>query len=428
MIYNRIAQGILKLEPLIIAVNLYAMWFPSPFRERTLYVLLLFIPVFAARYRLHGRILTRTPMDGLLLAYLVLAALSPYVAPYTRGLTLIARPLLGVLLYYSLVEAGRSASGMNRPLQWATVLALVVGVLAMGATHWNEKVRWQLPFIVNLLPTVRIFPGAEGGFNANEIAGAISFLVCLMAAAGVYHWRYRLPRAGITLAFVLLFVALMLGQSRMAIFGFIITQSFIIYLLIPRGKWQRIAWVALGLVVIFEIAIIANLFNPAYREQIRERDENSIETRLNMWRQGVNILRDYPLTGVGLNMFRDDRVKERYPIPRYEQRNPPHIHNEILQSGMDLGLPGIVIFVGFHAVTAWMLLRVWQRGDEYGRALAVGVGGGLLAHGIYGLADAVTLYDRFAFVFWFMLGVAGALYVRYLSPVEVRQHVAGDAL
>ena len=43
------------------------------------------------------------------------------------------------------------------------------------------------------------------------------------------------------------------------------------------------------------------------------------------------------------------------------------------------------------------------------QAVAVSAGG-LLAHAVYGMADAITLWDRFAFVFWIMLGLLAAQY------------------
>jgi hypothetical protein len=57
-----------------------------------------------------------------------------------------------------------------------------------------------------------------------------------------------------------------------------------------------------------------------------------------------------------------------------------------------------------------MLMACWRRGDRRARVAAVAVGGGLLAHLIYGITDAIPLWDRFSFVYWIMLGLAGGQY------------------
>lgn len=412
MVYKKIARFVLWLEPVITFLNISAMWYPVPERDRWAWVLLLYIPVFVARYVVHGRVITKTPLDAAFLVFLVLGFINPFVAPYTRGYLILARPIFGVILYYNLIEWTCKKTVMGKVMTFVIGLALLIGILGISATQWNEKVRSQLPDVINIIPVLRGFPGAERGFNANEIAGAISSLVCVAAGASIYTWQKKAWwRWIVTPTFVLLLVSLMLGQSRTAIVGGVLGFAVMIPLLIPRGKWQWAAWVGFGLLVAFQIAIIANLFNPEYRDALRERDENSLETRLNMWQQGINILRDYPFSGVGLSMFRDDRVKNLYPIPRYEDRNPPHIHNEPLQAGMDMGIPGIIVFLSFYAGSAYMLRYAWQHGDGLVRAMAVACGTGLLAHAVYGLADAVTLWDRLAVVFWVMLGLAGSLYV-----------------
>ncbi len=422
--YIKIARLILRAEPIITLINITAIWYPAPPRDQWAWLLLLFIPIWAARYVVYGRVLTPTPMAGVMVAFLGLGLLNPFIAPYTRGHILLVRPILGIVLYYGLVEAARQDNSMRRPMLWATGLALLLAVLALGATQWNEKVRLQIPGVIQTIPVLRGFPGAERGFNANEIAGAIVYFIVLAAGAGVYAWRFKQAawyRWLLTVIFVMLVVALSLGQSRTALIGVTLAFSLIIVLSVPAGTWRRIAWGALGLFVLFQVAMYANWFNPAVQEQLRERDENSLEGRFNMWKAGFDILRDYPLTGVGSSMFRDNRVRDAYPIPRYEDRNPPHIHNEVLQAGMDMGLPGMAVFLSFYGVAAYMLVKVWRRGDAYLQALAAAVGAGLLAHAVYGLADAVTLWDRFAFLFWIMLGLAGALYVIEPTATEPSQ-------
>ncbi len=421
---RELAWGILILECVLLVAAALIFWFPvgGSFIDRGdwLWLPLALLPLEAARLMLTGTRPVLLPLLGLFAVFLALGALNTVYAPYTSGLATLARPFLGMCIVYIMIEVSRASGRMTYVLAAAVLLALVVGLSAMLLTQWNEKSA-MLGFIIDALPSLRLPPDTQGtvnqtirgifggGYNANEVAGALSWLTPLMAGLAIYGWREKQRRAGATLAFLLLFSALMLGQSRTAIFGVLPALGLNIALLIPRGRWRRLAWVALALVTVFELVLI---FNPAERDRLETRDENSFAARLEMWRGGLDILRDYPLTGVGMNMYRIRAVRERYPAPLYgdDTRVLPHIHNEPLQAAVDLGVPGLIVFLGLYAAAAYMLYYIWKHGEALACAVSVAVGAGLLAHIVFGMADAVTLWDRFATVFWLMIGLAAAQY------------------
>jgi cellulose synthase/poly-beta-1,6-N-acetylglucosamine synthase-like glycosyltransferase len=87
------------------------------------------------------------------------------------------------------------------------------------------------------------------------------------------------------------------------------------------------------------------------------------------------------------------------------------------------GIPGLVAFLSLYLVSFWMLARVWRRSWDLTplemagkhasflqspaatRALVLGLGGGLLAHALYGLTDAVALGAKPGILFWMLLGL-----------------------
>jgi len=126
----------------------------------------------------------------------------------------------------------------------------------------------------------------------------------------------------------------------------------------------------------------------------------------------IRIIADYPLTGSGINTFRAGSVRAQYPVVGYEPPKVlPHAHNEILQIGADLGVPGIMVLLAIYGVTGRSLFRVWRRGDRLTGGLALTLGAALGAHAVYGMFDAITLWDRLAFVFWSMIGLGMALVI-----------------
>ena len=103
-----LARGALWFEPLVLALMVLAFWYPTPARTDWLWLLWLLVPILGARVLLRGRVLTRTPLDGWFAAFLILGVINVYAAPYTRGLMMLARPLLGMVLYYAMVESARA--------------------------------------------------------------------------------------------------------------------------------------------------------------------------------------------------------------------------------------------------------------------------------------------------------------------------------
>jgi hypothetical protein len=405
-------KQLLYFEPYILGIITFAFWFPTPGRADWLWLLGLLLPVLVARWWVHRRLLTRTPLDGWLAALLLLGAVNVLAAPYTRGWLMLARPALGIWLFYTLIEQARTRRDMEPLMRFMIAFGLFSAVLALGATQWNDKSD-ELRFIIDELPRINNFPGLGGGFNGNEIGGMLVWLVPLTGGLAAYRWRSGQRGPLVPATFGLLALALILGQSRMAIAGAMIGLFLIGLSLLPSGVSRWIGLLGLTGVFILQAYLFIDVSTT-----MPERDIISSSARPLMWSQVVAMMRDYPLTGVGLSMFRDGRVGARYPIPGYEDRPPPHTHNEFLQFGADMGLPGLVLYAGLHLTTGYMLWYAWRHGTVRARQYAVAIGAGLLAHMVFGLVDAITLWDRLAFVFWLMLGLAGAQYTLVRLAIE----------
>lgn len=399
----RSVSFLLWLEPIWLAITLLAFWYPSPTRDSWLW-LLWALPFFAGiRYATGFRLDWRQPLLWALVIGFGLMWLNVQVAPYTRGLLMLGRPLLGLALILAVTDQARRNGHLKGAANAALLLSALLAFLSLTAAQWTTK---SQPFalLVTALPRFTLFPGAEGGFNVNELGGALTFLTPLCAGLSFYG-DHRSRRWGFAVVTGALLLGAFLGQSRFALAGILLAVSVVVVVIL-RGRRR---WVALGLVallVALQAGLVLNVFMPAQSSSRFERDESSMSIRFDIWGSALAIIRDHPLTGVGLAMFRDGRVREQYPVPSYGQSVLPHAHNELLQVGADMGVPGMVWFIGLHAAAAWMLIRAARRGSVSLRALAAGVGGGMLAHSVFGLGDAIALWDRFAFLLWFLLALA----------------------
>jgi putative inorganic carbon (HCO3(-)) transporter len=99
-----------------------------------------------------------------------------------------------------------------------------------------------------------------------------------------------------------------------------------------------------------------------------------------------------------------------------------HAHNTFLQAGLDLGLPGLIAYLAIHISAFAMLASLWRHMNELpfplplSRAAVLGLGGGLAAHLLYGITDAVALGAKPGLLWWLLLALVAALF--RLLPVR----------
>ena len=420
-----IFKQLLMLEPVLLAIMVYLFWYPIEVRYQWL-GLLVGIPIFMViRLLAYGRLFTRFPLDIWFVVFIVMAILNLYLSPFTAAnpmsrLYLLGRPLLGMALCLYFVEYARLYKTLNGLLIITLLLGLYIGGMALLSSNWNNKSD-QLRFILDIIPRYANFPGAVGGFNANEIAGGLTWIVPL--CAGLMFWGGnrsvdRVIKWGFMVVFVVSFTALYLGQSRFAIAGVLAVLVPMIYFLAPRWTWRIAAWAVIVALAILELMIVRNVFTPPGQPVLAVRDEESVNGRFDIWESALKIIGDYPLTGAGMNMFREKPVRNKYPVPSFKQPVLPHAHNEFLQIATDLGLPGLALFLTWYGVTFWNLLRVYRLGGSIFKAVAIGLSGGLLAHIFFGMGDAVAIWDRLAFLQWWLLALSSAAYWLVINNQE----------
>jgi O-antigen ligase len=402
---------ILCFEWILLIFMGLAFWYPIEIRARWMGLLLEIPVVLGLRWGLQRRLWTWTPLDAGALLLLGLAAVSLVVAPYTflgapNQWMVLGRLVFGLALMMTLVESVRMQGRMEGMLIGTLGLGGILAVATLTGSLWTTK-SVSLEWLIQLLPRWTGFPGAEGGFNVNEAGGALAWWVPVMLG-GALGVRSRGLRWGLAVVFGLLLLALFLGQSRAALLGVILALLGMVVVLL-RGWRRMLGVVLLGLFAGWNVLIFTSA-NTGVAEASFTRDESSLAGRISIYQSAWSILVAEPLTGTGVNTFRIGPVREQYPAALYGSSILPHAHNELLQVGADMGAPGWIVWLSVHGMAGLVLWRVFRGSDGMMKALAMGVGGGLLAHGVYGMLDAVTLWDRFGFLWWWLLGLVGGLW------------------
>ncbi len=352
----------------------------------------------------------------------------------------IAGLVYGIAVFYA--TAGATARS-QRSLAWGVGLFLTVGVglagLALLGTRWPAKFPILTPLLERLPAAIRGLPGAAAGFHPNEVAGALLWFIPLTVAlcAAALLGRSTAPRVrpfvglGAGIALIVMAGELILTQSRGGLVGLAVG---LIGMLAWLGWWGPGLSAALlgaaGLVFLHLGSARVGDILFGRGETIEAVGAIDLAGRVELWSRAIYGIQDFPFTGMGMNTFRTV-VNVLYPLFLVgPDVDIGHAHNEFLQAALDLGIPGLIAFIAIYLGAFWMLFQVWRHARhrlldyEVGGsnlpivALVLGLGGGLLAHMLYGLTDAVALGAKPGVLFWMLLGLIVGLY----------QHLHDDAI
>lgn len=423
----RAARVVVALElPLVLLMSPLLM-FPTP---RRLLVLAAVPLVWLCARIATGRIVPNTPLNSALWLMLVMVGVSLWATfDILFSLGKVSGVVLGVLLFWA------SARWMTNPRRLAVGAAAYVlagaalAVIGLLGTSWSNKFPMFAPIVAHLPRVIRGIPGAVDGFNANAVAGCVVLFVPLQAGlafGALRGWllpglRARLGRAGlvIALAGMLALTAgtLLLLQSRgawlgMAVAGFAVCLWF--------RRWTR--WLALSAaaaLVVAALVVGTGFLTGGSGSDAADELEVGAATleirglagRLELWSRAIYGMRDFPFTGMGMNVFRKV-MPVLYPAFSISpSADIAHAHNHLLQAALDLGLPGLFSYAAIWLVTTTLLVIVYRRSHEPAmRTVAGGLGAGLVAHFVFSTTDAIPLGAKVGVLFWLTLAVAVALH------------------
>jgi putative inorganic carbon (HCO3(-)) transporter len=449
VVFRQIAIFCDRWQWVLLALAAPFLLFPSPSRSLALFV----VPGLWIVAWLVGREpLPRTPLNATLLLMFFMVLVSLWV---TYDITISLPKVSGIVLGFGVFFA--VAREAERPRGWIlsllAFLGIGLGIAALGVfgTSWfTSKITLFDPIIARLPKLIMGLQGAESGFHPNEVAGALIWVLPLMMAINVAlvflwlppknedaralrkDWQEKMRGrrlVGVTILCLAatFFVAavFLLSQSRGGYIGLALTLTALILIALPR-RWRWCSLIALVVLAIVLGFLVASRWEAA-RTWVTGSNLaadpalslNTLEGRLEVWSRAIYGIQDFPFTGMGMNAFRKV-VPVLYPLFNISPEvDIAHAHNEFLQAALDLGIPGLVAFLALYIGAFWMLADVWRvthhpalnngHWSLVTRSLALGLGGGLLAHLLYGLTDAVALGAKPGVLFWMLLGLITGL-------------------
>ena len=181
-----------------------------------------------------------------------------------------------------------------------------------------------------------------------------------------------------------------------------------------HGLWKRIL---LGSTIIIVLLSLSLFLVP---QHIKARFQTMIAhpigfmgERPQWWQTSLELIRKYPLTGIGLGRFRYEYQTNGPP----EQYNVPyHAHNIYLHIAVEHGIPSLLLFLWIVAIICQQVFAGRQASDFWGSGTFIGASGFLISALVYGLADNI-LHQRTVLLFWFIIGI-----IFYLKPTQEKKN------
>ena len=288
----------------------------------------------------------------------------------------IVEPLLYYFVLTAVYRTERDAAILMRALIGVGAVVATIGVvhyLVSGVTEATGGVQRALAIYHS--------PNALGLF-----LGRIAPAALVLALLGRGLGRERLAAAG---AAAIILAGLFLTYSRGAWLG---VAAALLFVAAWRGR--RAVALAVGSLLATGAALVPLV------GWSRLASQASSSQRLYLWEAAVDMVRDHPWQGVGLDNF-------LYQYPRYmrpEAWPEPHIshpHNLVLDFWLRLGVLGLVALV-------WLQISFWRAGARAYRRLAgrpsqvlvLATLAGMIDFLAHGLIDNSYFLIDLATIFW----------------------------
>lgn len=330
--------------------------------------------------------------------------------PDTTTLHNYAKFVLGVLLYFSLINCIQSRAQARFVLRAVILLSSAAAALGLLLVLLPDELSLRIltalgrigyPTDGRVLRYVEDDPdGLERAIatsvDPNSFGGMLA-LVGALTAAQIVVARPVLPRWVLIGLSGVIGLALLLTFSRAALFGIIFAAIYLATLRYRRLWWGMGAAIVLGLVLMSSVGI-ADEFIERVAEGVQFRDQAQ-QMRLAEYQNALNIIARYPFFGIGFGAAPEiDLVAG--------------VSSIYLTIGQRMGLIGLAAFLAIVAAWFALTLQALPHLDEELAAWLLGCQAGLVAALAVGLADHYFFNIEFSHMvalFWGCMGLGMAV-------------------
>jgi O-antigen ligase len=342
----------------------------------------------------------KTPVTLPFLLFILVALISFYnTLDYRSSLKGIEKLFKYGLFFWACAEGIKDLKHLKRVI---ALIAFFVGLIGLDGI-WQFITGRDFIHGHSLLSCLIHLPRVTASFSApNGMAIYLAALTPLLFGLAFFYlkgWKKYL----VALATVLGGVGIFLTFSAGAAIGFF---TAVLFVTVVRKHKIILALILVALLVL-PFIVPKNL-----KDWARKVNYNPIvfvcgPDRITLYATAANMIRQHPVIGVGVNTF--SRNYGRYKLAKMEKYAPTsdrmYAHNNFLQTGAEVGLLGLGIFIWFLVAlfrNGWQVYRKSESG--FLKITALSLIACLVAFLINGLTET-SLYNQVGVVFWFIVGL-----------------------
>lgn len=258
---------------------------------------------------------------------------------------------------------------------------------------------------------------AQGLFTHPNELGSFSALTALVAAGLTIGARTVSERVASFTFLAILATGLIMSLSRGAWMG-AIAGAILLMIGLPQAR-RAVLIIMVPLIVGAAVGGAFSSSNPEISvvgervESLTKATEQPYDDRPAIWSEGLRQVGADPLTGQGPGNF---SIGSRRSASASLTVYSTHAHNLYLTIAAELGIPALLLFLGFIASLVVVGRRAFRclKDRRKDAALVAGIGAALLSVAIHGLVDGTLVNPIKAAIMW---GLVGLLLVARRSVV-----------
>jgi len=268
--------------------------------------------------------------------------------------------------------------------------------------------------------------------NRNHFAGLMGMIFPLSLSLFLYYkpkmhyasfrermselFNQRLTNVSILLGLSVLLIALsiFLTYSRGGIISLSLSMIFFGIMILRKEKKAQRGMVIILIFVVILYSVGWFGWDPIFErfENIRNERGDIVESRLDLWKAGVRIIRDFFVTGTGFGSFINIYPKYR---PLFVNAVVDHAHNDYLEFFAEGGIISFLLLCWFLFSVLRSSYRAYgKRHDMYAVYLAAGAFAGIISMLIHSVTDFNLHIGANGLYFFFLIGLAvSSAHTRY---------------
>jgi len=337
--------------------------------------------------------LVRNPLNIPIAAFLVVAAIGVITAIDLKHSLKGYMTLSWIFIFFLTVNNVRDVT------QFKKLMGILVLIITIAGAYGIFQHFTRIDFFGNVKYLQKTLARSNGFFDSPQTFGNYMLLAFPTVIGLSFYTNKVREKCWLQLSSLIILAAIIFSYVRGVWLGLI---GGLIFMSILRSRKFLLSVVGTIMAVILLLAALPSL---KFTRRVMEtfKSERPVGDRIYLLEGSLNIIRDYPITGVGWEGFR--KVYPRYKLPETGKVGC-NAHNNFLDVAVDSGLLGLGIFLWFLVTIYKVGFHIFKKLEEkYLKGVVWGFLGSFTAFLIAGLSQYNFGDSEVVMLFYFLLGM-----------------------